>query len=80
MSKFNSIKTVKANVLDAIRGHVAIRGETWLLTLGYAACNDFAQLVANEVSVKSGYYTRFETVARYIRAEKASIRSKITTA
>lgn len=53
-----------------LNSQVEISGNSWLLNMGYAECNDYAETVRQLLSDKSGQYLRFETVARYVRAFK----------
>lgn len=72
-------KTIQKSVLEVVKQHVETRGEQWLLGLGYAECNDYAEIVKNIVSVNRNEYMRFETVARYIRTYKDDLKKATTT-
>lgn len=76
MYQFNKSDSVAKRVNEVIKSHIETRGETWLVSLGYAECNDYAQSVVSLIMGLSGDYVRFETVARYIRQHKARIRTK----
>jgi hypothetical protein len=80
MYNINNKQSIGTQVKEVVKSHIETRGETWLITLGYAASNDYAQSVVGIIQALTGQYTRFETVARYIRKQKAVIRSKVTTA
>jgi len=75
MYNINTKQTIATQVKTVIKSHVETKGEQWLVSLGYAASNDYAQSVVGLIMSLTGQYTRFETVARYIRLEKARIRS-----
>lgn len=73
--KFTKSTSIATRVAKIVKADIDNRGETWLLNLGYAECNDYAELVKFQVSQASGNeYVRFETIARNIRSIKASIR------
>lgn len=78
MYQFKSADSVSKRVNAVIKSTIETRGESWLLGLGYMECNDFAQLVVDQVSYTSGYkeHIRFETVARYVRQHKSAIRTR----
>ena len=71
--------SINKSVLDVVKAHVAANGEAWILGLGYAACNDYAEAVKNIVSINRNEYMRFETVARYIRTYKDGLKKTPTT-
>lgn len=68
MYQFKSSDSVAYKVRTVIKSHIESRGSAWLLNLGYGECNDYATNVAAMLQC------RFETVTRYIRAEKARLR------
>lgn len=76
---FNKNDTIQSRVLSIIATDVASRGESWIASLGYAASNDYAQSVVYRVAVTTNgvQHIRFETVARYVRTEKAQIKAKL---
>lgn len=76
MYQFKKSDSVAKRVNEVIKSHIETRGETWLVSLGYAECNDYAQSVVSLIMGLSGDYVRFETVARYIRNHKSSIRTR----
>ena len=75
---FKSTDSVAKRVNTVIQSTIEIRGENWLVSLGYAECNDFAEAVRRQVSYTGTHLNecRFETVARYVRQHKARIRAK----
>jgi hypothetical protein len=79
MKQFSKVTTISSRVLSIIKSDVESRSEAWLVGLGYADCNDYAQSVVNRVAyTQSGIeHIRFETVARYVRTEKSKIRAKL---
>lgn len=79
MKQFSSSSTIASQVLNIIKSDIESRSEAWLVGLGYADCNDYAQTVVNRASVCNGsiQHVRFETVARYVRTEKSKIRAKL---
>lgn len=64
------MKTIQSQVKVIVAETVETRGAQWVIGLGYAASNDYAQSVTNQLNVKFQSFYRFETVARYIRKEK----------
>lgn len=76
MYSINNKQNIGQQVRAIVKSHVETNGESWLVTLGYQASNDYAQSVVGLISALTGQYTRFETVARYIRVEKSRIRAK----
>lgn len=76
MFQIKSTDSISSLVNGVIKSHIDTKGEAWLLGLGYGPCNDYADSIARELTQTTGYYVRFETVARYIRANKAAIRAK----
>lgn len=75
MFEFKSTQSVAERVNKILDSHIEIKGESWLLKLGYADCNDYAEQVRQIVSFSSNNeHIRFETVARYIRQRKAALR------
>lgn len=79
MFQFKATQSIASRVNRVIQSHIETRGEVWLVNLGYAECNDFAQLVVDQVSYVGTHkeFIRFETVARYVRSTKAMIRRKL---
>ena len=79
MKQFSATQTISSRVLNIIKSDIESRSEAWLIGLGYADCNDYAQTVVNRASFcNSGIqHVRFETVARYVRTEKSKIRAKL---
>lgn len=79
MQQFKKNQTIASRVQAIINSDVESRSETWLISLGYADCNDYAQSVVNRVScTDTGLeHIRFETVARYVRTTKSKIRAKL---
>lgn len=67
-------KTIKQIVLTEVKAQVASQGEAWLLALGYRECNDYAEVLKNNLMVRNQEYYRFETVARYVREYKEQLR------
>lgn len=67
------MKTINQSVLEVVKSHIEVNGQAWILGLGYAQCNDYAEAVKNIVSINRNEYMRFETVARYIRTYKLSL-------
>lgn len=77
MFNFSKTQSVSKRVHEVVKSHIDTRGEAWLLSLGYQDCNDYAELVRTTVSQCSGFeHIRFETVARYIRQTKSSIKAR----
>lgn len=76
---FNKYNTIASRVKSVLKTDIEAKGKAWLAGLGYAESNDYAQSVVFRVSVINGgvEHIRFETVARYIRDEKASIRKEL---
>lgn len=75
MFEFKSSQTIAERVNKILDSHIEIKGAEWLLRLGYADCNDYAEQVRQTVSFSSNNeHVRFETVARYIRQRKAALR------
>lgn len=65
-------------VTSYLKSQVEIQGgNAWILNMGYAECNDYAETVRQLLSAKTGFYLRFETVARYVRKFKASQKETI---
>ena len=76
MFTFKSTTTIKSRIESVVRSHVEIRGEAWLLQMGYETCNDYAAQVTELVKFASNNeHIRFETVARCIRAYKVRIKA-----
>lgn len=71
--------SIANKVNKIVKADTELRGEAWLVLLGYAACNDYAQSVVNRLSSENGtfQYYRFETVARYVRSIKSKTRAKL---
>jgi hypothetical protein len=76
MFNINSKQSIAKQVDEVLKAHIETKGENWLVSLGYAASNDYAQSVVGLIQSLTGQYTRFETVARYIRVKKSQIRAK----
>jgi len=76
MYNIKSTQSVATQVKNVLKAHLETNGENWLITLGYGPSNDYAQSVVSLIMGLTGTYVRFETVARYIRIEKARIRAK----
>lgn len=76
MFQFKPSDSLAKKVNKVIVSHIETRGEKWFVSLGYGASNDFAESITNLIMGLTGEYTRFETVARYIRVHKARIRAK----
>lgn len=79
MKQFSTTSSIASRVLSIIKSDIESRSEAWLVGLGYADCNDYAQTVVNRASFCNGtmQHVRFETVARYVRTEKSKIRAKL---
>ena len=67
---FKKKGTIKTQVETVVKSHTDIRGEAWLLQLGFGECNDYA------ASVASVLQERQSTVERYIREYKEILRAK----
>lgn len=82
MKQFSKTSSLSSRVLSIIKSDVESRSEAWIVGLGYADCNDYAQSVVNRVAyTQSGFeHIRFESVARYVRTEKSKIRAKLDAA
>lgn len=78
--KAGYMTTIKQQVLTMVKEQVQVRGQDWILGLGYAECNDYAQTIVNCLNVKHNGYYRFETIARYIRDYKEDLKAKQTVA
>lgn len=76
MFNLKSTDSVSRQVSKVVKSHIEANGEAWLITLGYGPSNDYAQSVVSLIMGLTGSYVRFETVARYIRNQKAAIRSR----
>jgi hypothetical protein len=68
------IKTIKQIVLNEVKAQVEVKGQDWLLALGYRECNDYAEILKAQLMAKNNEYYRFETVARYVREHKECLR------
>ena len=66
---------ISSKVYTIVNSHIETNGAGWLLSLGYGPCNDYADTVAQQVTRETGYYIRFETVARNIRIIKARLKA-----
>lgn len=82
MKQFSKASSIASRVNSIIKSDIESRGETWLVCLGYADCNDYAQSVVDRASYigTTKEHVRFETVARYVRTTKAQIRAKLDLA
>jgi len=67
--------SIGQQVSKVLKAHIEANGAAWLVNLGYGPSNDYAASVASLITSVTGRYTRFETVARYIRAEKSICRN-----
>ena len=78
MKQFTGGSSIISRVTSIIKADVESQGEAWLLALGYAACNDYAQSVVNRAAfcVNGTQHVRFETVARYVRTAKTRIKTR----
>lgn len=81
MLQFSKNNTIASRVQSIIKSDIEARSEEWLVGLGYADCNDYAQTVVGRASYTPNgiEHVRFETVARYVRTSKASIRAKLVS-
>lgn len=76
MFQIKASDSVAKQVNTILKSHIETKGENWLVSLGYGPSNDYAQSVVSLIMGLTGCYVRFETVARYVRTEKARIRAK----
>ena len=76
MFNLNKNNSIGSQVRSVLKSHIETKGENWLISLGYGPSNDYAQSVVGLIMSLTGTYVRFETVARYIRTEKALIKAK----
>ena len=76
MYNLSNKQSIATQVKQVIKSHIETKGESWLVSLGYGPSNDYAQSVVGLIQSLTGTYVRFETVARYVRTEKARIRAK----
>jgi len=78
MKQFSQSSSIISRVTSIIKSDVESQGEAWLLALGYAACNDYAQSVVNRAMfcLTGTQHVRFETVARYVRTAKTRIKTR----
>jgi len=77
MYNIKASDSVAKQVTTVLKAHLETNGDKWLISLGYGPSNDYAQSVVSLIMGLTGTYVRFETVARYIRTEKARIRAKL---
>lgn len=80
MLTIKSNQSVRFQVSSVLKAHLETNGDQWLISLGYGPSNDYAQSVVSLIMGLTGTYVRFESVARYIRTEKARIRVKLAAA
>lgn len=73
------MRTIKQIVNAEVKAQVEIRGAAWLLGLGYRECNDYAEILKNQLMVTNQEYYRFETIARYVRTYKDDLKKSQTT-
>lgn len=76
---FKHTESIASRVDKVVKSTIETRGETWLISLTYGECNDFAEQVRRQVSYVGTTLNevRFETVARCIRYHKRKIRAKL---